>query len=49
MLAKVEAYIDFEADETSDARLSGTFKVVLGEAKLLEEEIEGILNGAKRA
>ena len=49
MLAKVEAYIDFEADETSDARLSGTFKAVLGEARLLEEEIGGILSSAKRA
>ena len=46
MLAKVEAYIDFEADETADPRLSGTFQNVMEDAKRLELEITGILEAA---
>ena len=35
MLAHTEAFIDFEADETADARLSDSFKQVLHDAEEL--------------
>ncbi len=33
MLAHCEAYIDFEADETSDTHLSETFQILLKQVK----------------
>jgi tRNA U34 5-carboxymethylaminomethyl modifying GTPase MnmE/TrmE len=42
-LAHCEAFIDFEADELSDSRLTDTFKEVSAEIEDICQEIEGYI------
>ena len=42
-LAHCEAYIDFEADEISDPRLSQTFVEVTKDVEEMSEYIEGLI------
>ena len=49
MLAHCEAFIDFEADETSDPRLSNVFVNLTNEATQYIERIEGYLRQSQVA
>ena len=49
ILAHCEAYIDFEADEMSDPRLTGTFLDVQPSVEILKQKIENYLQQAQIA